>query len=75
MSDLTLYHCRDSRSLRPLWALEEMKINYKLIAMEFPPRYKVEGYLDINPIGTVPTLLDGVVTLTGFLFHFSFTHN
>lgn len=64
MSDLTLYHCRDSRSLRPLWALEEMKINYKLIAMEFPPRYKVEGYLDINPLGTVPTLLDGPVTLT-----------
>lgn len=64
MSTLTLYHCRDSRSLRPLWALEEMKINYKLINMEFPPRYQYEGYLNINPLGTVPTLLDGTLTLT-----------
>lgn len=64
MSNLTLYHCRDSRSLRPLWALEEMKLNYQLVNMEFPPRIKQEGYLEINPLGTVPTLLDGSVTLT-----------
>jgi len=64
MSDLTLYHCRDSRSLRPLWALEEMKLDYKLVNMEFPPRYKCEGYLEINPLGTVPTLIDGSSYLT-----------
>jgi len=64
MSELTLYHCRDSRSLRPLWALEEMSIDYKLVNMEFPPRYKVPEYLEINPLGTVPTLLDGAITLT-----------
>ena len=58
---LTLYHCRDARSLRPLWALEALKlecdIKYQLINMEFPPRYKYQGYLDINPLGTVPTLV------------------
>lgn len=64
MSALTLYHCRDSRSLRALWALEEMKLEYQLINMEFPPRFKQEGYLEINPLGTVPTLLDGALTLT-----------
>ena len=64
MSALTLYHCRDSRSLRPLWALEEMNLDYKLINMEFPPRYKFEGYLAINPLGTVPTLTDDSLTLT-----------
>lgn len=64
MSALTLYHCRDSRSLRPLWALEEMKLDYQLINMEFPPRFKFEGYLDINPLGTVPTLIDDSLTLT-----------
>jgi len=64
MSVLTLYHCRDSRSLRPLWLLEEMKLDYQLVNMEFPPRYKHEGYLDINPLGTVPTLTDDSCTLT-----------
>ncbi len=64
---LTLYHCRDSRSLRPLWALEALKIegkqsgldiDYQLINMEFPPRYKYPNYLEINPLGTVPTFID-----------------
>lgn len=64
MSALTLYHCRDSRSLRPLWALEEMNIDYNLVTMDFPPRVKVAGYLEINPLGTVPTLIDGALTLT-----------
>ncbi len=64
MSDLTLYHCRDSRSLRVLWALEEMKLDYQLINMAFPPRFKHEGYLEINPLGTVPTLTDSSLTLT-----------
>lgn len=64
MPAISLYHCRDARSLRPLWALEEMNIDYTLIAMEFPPRYKVEGYLEINPLGTVPTFIDGALTLT-----------
>lgn len=61
---ITLYHCPNSRSLRPLWALEEMGLEYKLVTMEFPPRAKHPGYLEINPLGTVPTLVDGTATLT-----------
>lgn len=61
---IKLYHCRDARSIRPLWTLEEMGLDYELINMEFPPRYKHEGYLEINPLGTVPTLLDGPLTMT-----------
>lgn len=61
---MKLYHCRDARSLRPLWALEELGLDYELITMPFPPRYKVEGYLEINPLGTVPTFIDGELTLT-----------
>lgn len=61
---ITLYHCLNSRSLRPLWALEEMGLDYELVTMEFPPRAKHPGYLDINPLGTVPTLVDSSVTLT-----------
>jgi glutathione S-transferase len=61
---ITLYHCQNSRSLRPLWALEEMGLEYELVTMEFPPRAKHPGYLEINPLGTVPTLVDGGATLT-----------
>ncbi len=61
---IKLYHCKRSRSLRPLWTLEEMGLDYELITMEFPPRLTYEGYLAINNLGTVPTLVEGDVTLT-----------
>lgn len=61
---LKLYHCKRSRSMRPLWALEELGIKYELVTMEFPPRVNYEGYLEINSLGTVPTLVDGPTTLT-----------
>jgi glutathione S-transferase len=61
---MKLYHCSDARSLRPLWALEEMGIDYELVNMQFPPRATYPGYLDINPLGTVPTFVDGDLTMT-----------
>ena len=61
---MKLYHCRDARSLRPLWALEELGLAYELINMPFPPRVGYPGYLDINPLGTVPAFVDGSATLT-----------
>ena len=61
---MKLYHCKDARSFRALWALEELGLDYELINMEFPPRATYPGYLDLNPLGTVPTFIDGDVTLT-----------
>ena len=61
---MKLYHCADARSLRPLWALEELGADYELVNMAFPPRAIYPGYLSINPLGTVPTFVDGDVTLT-----------
>ena len=61
---MKLYHCNDARSLRPLWALEEMGLDYELINMEFPPRFSYPRYLDINPLGTVPAFVDGDLTMT-----------
>lgn len=61
---ITLYHCRDGRSLRQLWTLEELGIDFELVNMDFPPRFKHEEYLDINPLGTVPTLIIEEVTIT-----------
>lgn len=61
---MKLYHCEAARSLRPLWALEEMGLEYELELMAFPPRFLHEGYTDLNPVGTVPFFEDGDVTMT-----------
>ena len=59
---IKLYHCRDARSFRVLWALEELGLPYELEVMPFPPRFRVEGYKDLNPLGTVPAcFIDGVL--------------
>lgn len=59
-----LWHCYNSRSLRALWALEEMGLDYELEAMQFPPRYRHKGYKDVNVLGTVPYFEDGETTMT-----------
>jgi glutathione S-transferase len=41
-----------------------MGIPFELETMRFPPRVFREGYLDINPLGTVPTFTDGDLTMT-----------
>ncbi|MCX2862939.1 glutathione S-transferase family protein [Paucibacter sp. PLA-PC-4] len=61
---LTLHHCLSARSFRPLWALEELGLNYQLIVLPFPPRVHDKGYLALNPLGTVPLLLDGETRMT-----------
>ena len=59
-----LYHSANSRSFRALWALEEVGIPYDLELMAFPPRSTCPDYLDVNPLGTVPLLIDGQVRMT-----------
>jgi glutathione S-transferase len=60
---LTLYHCHDSRSFRPLWTLEEMGLAYELKMLSFPPR-AADDYLAVNPLGTVPTFFDDTMRMT-----------
>ncbi len=61
---IRLYHCPDARSFRALWALEELGLPYELTLMPFPPRSRVPGYRDHNPLGTVPVMFDGEHRLT-----------
>ncbi len=61
---IKLYHCVRARSMRPLWTLEEMGLDYELITMPFPPRYLHKEYMQINPLGTVPCMVDGDVVMT-----------
>jgi len=61
---MRLYHCADARSLRPLWALEEMGLKYELVLLPFPPRVRAKEYLAINPLGTIPYFEDGAARMT-----------
>lgn len=61
---LTLYHCADARSFRALWALEELGLPYRLELLPFPPRWQKPDYLEVNPLGTIPLLVDGETRLT-----------
>lgn len=61
---IELYHCIDARSFRALWALEELGLAYRLHLLPFPPRMHQPDYLEINPLGTIPLLIDGEVRMT-----------
>ena len=61
---ITLYHCMSARSFRPLWTLEALGLPYALKMLPFPPRVRSRDFLAINPLGTVPALLDGEMLMT-----------
>jgi len=61
---ITLYHCAAARSFRPLWMLEEMGLPYDLKMLPFPPRVFAREYLAINPLGTIPFMIDGETRMT-----------
>ena len=61
---ITLWHCADARSFRPLWALEELQLPYELKMLPFPPRFLAREYLAENPLGTIPLLVDGETRMT-----------
>lgn len=59
-----LYHCVSARSFRPLWMLEELQLPYTLHMLPFPPRVRARSFLELNPLGTVPLLVQGDVRMT-----------
>jgi glutathione S-transferase len=61
---ITLYHCVSARSFRPLWLLEELGLPYQLKMLPFPPRALARPYLQENPLGTVPLLIDDETRMT-----------
>lgn len=61
---IELHHCADARSFRPLWTLEEMELPYRLHLLPFPPRLRAPAYLEENPLGTIPLLVDGATRMT-----------
>lgn len=61
---IELYHCVNARSFRPLWAMEELGVPYDLKMLPFPPRVLAKPYLELNPLGTIPLLIDAQTRMT-----------
>ncbi|MEJ2802550.1 glutathione S-transferase family protein [Comamonadaceae bacterium PP-2] len=61
---ITLYHCVSARSFRPLWMLEELGMPYELKMLPFPPRALDRAFLAINPLGTIPFMVDGLTHMS-----------
>src|SRR5256885_1580982 len=60
---IKVYASGAARSQRGKWACEEVGAPYEVVELEWPPMAN-PGYLEINPAGTVPAIVDGGVTLT-----------
>ena len=61
---IKVWHCHNARSLRALWALEEMGLDYEVEVMAFPPRFTTPDFLNTNELGTIPYMIDGDVHMT-----------
>ena len=70
--DITLYHTPQTRSIRPRWLLEELRIPYKIQLVDL---FSGEGesieYKKINPLGAVPSMKvgDEVMLESGAMCH------
>lgn len=61
---LKLHFAPNSRAGRIVWLLEELELPYELNRMEFHPKdLKSEAHRARHPLGRVPVLEDGQVTL------------
>src|SRR5688572_4301937 len=60
----TLYYAKLTRSMRPHWLLEEIGAPYRLVHVDLAAGgHRAAEYLEINPSGTVPALVDGDMSM------------
>lgn len=64
---IRLHHCHQTRSMRSLWLLHEIGVDFDLVVYPFDKTLREEPYKSLNPTGRVPTLeIDGgVLTESG----------
>ena len=61
---IELYHCKGARSMRSLWLLHELGIEFKLHEIEFSmAALRTPEYLAVSPLGRVPCLTDNGQTI------------
>ena len=57
---ITVYHSPGTRGIRAIWLCEELDIEYEVEKIDFSKEYRMsEDWLNINPLGKVPSLRDG----------------
>ena len=59
-----LYTCAGSRGFRVTWTAAELGLDLPMTMLPFPPRARARAYFAVNPLGTVPALVDGDNLLT-----------
>lgn len=62
---ITLHHLENSQSIRILWLLEEMGVDYgfKMYDRDTDTMLAPDDYKALSPLGTAPVITDGEVTL------------
>jgi glutathione S-transferase len=61
---IKIHHARRARSARVIWLLEELSVPYQLETIEFTREFlQSPAYLQLHPLGKVPVVQDGSVTL------------
>jgi glutathione S-transferase len=60
---IKLYGIPRSRTVRPLWMLEELGVPYENVRVSFVNETRMPAYLKINPNGHIPALEDGDLVL------------
>ncbi len=59
---IRLHHCHQTRSMRSLWLLYEIGVDFELQVYPFDKTLREEPYRSLNPTGRVPSLeIDDVV--------------
>lgn len=53
---ITLHHCPQSRSMRTLWLLNELPVEFKVVVHPFDKSLRRPEYLSVSPAGRVPAL-------------------
>jgi glutathione S-transferase len=58
---ITLHHAHQARSMRSLWLLHELGVEFDLVVHDFDKSLRSPEYLALHPVGRVPVLeIDGV---------------
>ncbi|HIP24535.1 MAG TPA: glutathione S-transferase family protein [Rhodobacteraceae bacterium] len=59
---IRLHHCAQTRSMRVLWMLYELGLDFELVGHSFDRSLRDPAYLALHPVGRVPALeIDGGV--------------
>ena len=61
---MKLYFAPRTRATRPRWMLEELDVPYEIVPVDLTAKENREpAYLRVHPLGEVPALVDGDVTV------------